>query len=100
MKYIPLIIGVILSLFGLIVIAGTAMNMVAPAAKYSTSDYAIAMVIFGILPLAGGIALCVFAFKKFGKSKVKLQSCSKCNRSLEPGWTTCPHCGEKVSAAN
>jgi hypothetical protein len=100
MKHALFVIGIILSLFGLIVIAGTTLDMVDPAAKYSISEYAIAMAVFGIVPLAGGIALCVFHARKRRRAKLQQQKCGKCNSSLEPGWKACPHCGEKVSSTN
>jgi ACR3 family arsenite efflux pump ArsB len=100
MKYILVIIGIILSLFGFIIVVCSLAGMIDSASKYPPSTYFVAMVIFGILPLAVGIALCVFAVKKLGKSKVKHLICGKCNRNLEPGWTACPYCGEKVSVAN
>jgi hypothetical protein len=96
MKYVLFIIGIILSLFGFIMFVGALLLITKGESKYPLSTYIIEMVFLGLLPLAGGIVLCVFSAKKWGKAKVKLPMCGKCNRSLEPGWAVCPHCGEKV----
>jgi cytochrome c biogenesis protein CcdA len=100
MKYVLFIIGIILSLFGFIMVTGALIEMTKPDSEYSIATSVVLMVFLGILPFVGGIVLCVFTAKRWGKAKVKQQICGKCNRSLEQGWTACPHCGEKVSLTN
>jgi hypothetical protein len=69
MKYIILIIGLLLSLFGYSWIAAVWIMMTGfPEPGTSSSTYAGIMVI-GILPLLCGIVLCFFAIKKWLKSR-------------------------------
>jgi len=100
MKYVLFIIGIILSLFGFLMVTGVLIGITNGDPEYSLASKIVSMIFLGIVPLAGGIVLCIFAAKKWRKAKVKQQICGKCNCSLEPGWTACPHCGEKVSLTN
>ncbi len=73
-SYARLFTGVMLSLFGLAVITNGVIEITNPASESSLATNIILTVFLGILPLAGGIALCVFDVKKWRKPNRKHQS--------------------------
>lgn len=70
MKYLLFTIGLILGCFGLIMLTGSLIIIVEHAGSgRSLAAHIIFTTFMGILPLIGGILLCVFAFKKPAKQK-------------------------------
>lgn len=65
-KYVLFTIGVVVSFFGFVTFVVISMEMTT-APKNSPLAYAVFMVLFGFLPFISGIALCVFAVRKWLK---------------------------------
>ena len=68
-----LIAGIILILFGLFMIVGAVGDMCSPPSGLPLAANIAILIFAGILPLAGGIALCVRDVKKRRKPKAKYQ---------------------------
>ena len=93
------IVGLILSLFCFVALTAASIDLIThihdPQVAIHEGVFFIVVFFYGLF-LAVGILLCVFSARKLRKAKLKYQVCKKCGCSLEPGWTSCQHCGEKV----
>ena len=68
------IIGIILSLFGIVMIVLAVGDMSSSPSDLPLAANIAIMIFVGILPLAGGIALCIHDVKKRRRSKIKYQA--------------------------
>lgn len=69
--YVRWIIGIILSLFGIVMIVLAVGDMSSSPSDLPLAANIAIMIFVGILPLAGGIALCVHDVKQRRKLKAK-----------------------------
>lgn len=96
MKILGAIVGILLGLFGLVITAGILISIAEGTSGYSPDADIVGLLLLGVVPLVGGVALFLYSFRSGTKTKNELRNCIRCNRPLTPEWVTCPYCGEQV----